>query len=379
MHRRDHDLASRTRDLPPAASFSTDGIPATDRLTFFRDAFLQTVTPAEVYGDPDPEFSARMKMDEFGMVTLTGVVTGSRRRRGLRRTPELIRRCDPRGYRLVLYQQGGATLAHNHHRIRLTPGDMTLVDTSRPYDGWDAAGSSRFLSVEFPRGLLPLRDSVDRLCGARLSGRSGVGALVWAFTTRLAQDIGHYRPPDAMRVSTTLLELMSAAFARELDVEEALPAESHRQALFRRVQVFIEQHLGDPALAPSIIAEAHHISLRTLHRLFESNGVTVADWLRTRRLSHCRRDLADPSLHERSIHAIAAHWGLPTAAHFTRIFRAAYGLSPQDYRASTRNVNQVAPNINDSSPLPIPHSGACDDHSQDTGSALSGMPSSRRH
>jgi hypothetical protein len=214
MHRRDHDATNRTHDLPPAASFSTDGIPATDRLTFFRDAFLQTVTPAEVYGDPDPEFSARMKMDEFGMVTLTGVVTGSRRRRGLRRTPELIRRCDPRGYRLVLYQQGGATLAHNHHQIRLTPGDMTLVDTSRPYDGWDAADSSRFLSVEFPRGLLPLRDSVDRLCGARLSGRTGVGALVWAFTKRLAQDIAHYRPPDAMRVSTTLLELMRGLRAR---------------------------------------------------------------------------------------------------------------------------------------------------------------------
>jgi AraC-like DNA-binding protein len=358
MHRRDHDLSSSDEDVPSAASFTTDGIPATDRLTSFRDAFLQTKTPAEVYGDPDPEFSARMKMDVFGMVALTGVVTRSRRLRGLRRTPELIRRRDPRGYRLVLYQQGGATLAHNHQRIRLAPGDMTLIDTSRPYDGWRAAGSSRFLSVEFPRDLLPLPDSVDRLCGAPLCGRSGVGALVWTFTTRLARDIGHYRPPDAMRVSTTLLELMSAAFAHELDVEEALPAESHRHVLFRRIQLFIEQHLGDPALTPSAIAEAHHISLRTLHRLFESNGVTVADWVRTRRLSHCRRDLTDPALRDRSIQAIATRWGLPVAAHFTRVFRSAYGLSPQDYRVTARNVNRVAPDVNDSSPVPLPGSGA---------------------
>jgi AraC-like DNA-binding protein len=58
----------------------------------------------------------------------------------------------------------------------------------------------------------------------------------------------------------------------------------------------------------------------------------VAGCIRTWRLEHCRRDLADCTLRDRPIHAIAARWGFTSAAHFTRTFRAAYGLTPKDYR-----------------------------------------------
>ncbi|MEW9516154.1 AraC family transcriptional regulator [Streptomyces tubercidicus] len=50
------------------------------------------------------------------------------------------------------------------------------------------------------------------------------------------------------------------------------------------------------------------------------------------RLEHARRDLADPAQHATPIHAIAARWGFPRAADFTRAFRAAYGSPPRDYR-----------------------------------------------
>jgi AraC-like DNA-binding protein len=33
------------------------------------------------------------------------------------------------------------------------------------------------------------------------------------------------------------------------------------------------------------------------------------------------------------VSAVAARWGLVNAAHFSRAFRAAYGLSPVEYRA----------------------------------------------
>ncbi|MEV7009171.1 helix-turn-helix domain-containing protein [Streptosporangium sp. NPDC051022] len=99
-----------------------------------------------------------------------------------------------------------------------------------------------------------------------------------------------------------------------------------------RIRSFIEQHLGDPRLSPSLIAEAHHISLRSLQRIFQRDDQTVADWIRHRRLERCRRDLAAPLLSARPVHAIAAMWGFPCPQHFSRAFRAAYGMSPQEYR-----------------------------------------------
>ena len=58
-----------------------------------------------------------------------------------------------------------------------------------------------------------------------------------------------------------------------------------------------------------MIAAAHHISLRSLHQLFHDEGLTVAGWIRQRRLECCRRDLSDPALAARPVAAIAARWG----------------------------------------------------------------------
>ena len=56
------------------------------------------------------------------------------------------------------------------------------------------------------------------------------------------------------------------------------------------MHAFVEQHLGDADLTPAAVAAAHHVSLRQLHRLFETQETTVAAWIRHRRLERCRRD-----------------------------------------------------------------------------------------
>ncbi|MFI8852734.1 helix-turn-helix domain-containing protein [Streptomyces sp. 891-h] len=109
-------------------------------------------------------------------------------------------------------------------------------------------------------------------------------------------------------------------------------AVDHGPALFARIQSFIWEHLGDPGLSPDAVAAAHYISTRSLHRLFRSQGCTVSSWIRRQRLNRARRDLADPRLGDRTIQSIAATWGFPRAADFTRTFRAAYGITPQDFR-----------------------------------------------
>ena len=84
------------------------------------------------------------------------------------------------------------------------------------------------------------------------------------------------------------------------------------------------------------------MSLRSLHQLFHDEGLTVAGWIRQRRLERCRRDLADPALAARPVAAIAARWGYPSAAEFSRAFRAAHGVPPAEYRRSARDANASA-------------------------------------
>jgi AraC-like DNA-binding protein len=318
---------------------NTDDVPATDRFDYHRTALLQHSSPTEAYCNQPAGFSIRAASRDLGTVALMRMSGHSAGRCGLRRNTTLIRRADPHGYRFLFNPQGCTMMNHNNQDVALTPGDMTLIDTSLPYDAWREAGQTRVLIVEFSQELLPLRRSaVDKLIGARLGSRAGTGALLWTFATRAAQDLDRYRPTEAVQVSTTLLDLLGGLLTHELQTDRSLPPESQQHVIFRQVQMFIQQRLSDPTLSPANIAEAHHISTRTLHRLFEPHGWTVTDWIRSQRLERSRRDLTDPMLDDRPIHAIATRWGFLAASHYTRIFRSCYDLSPQEYRRQAKSA-----------------------------------------
>src|SRR5262249_50761469 len=130
---------------------------------------------------------------------------------------------------------------------------------------------------------------------------------------------------------TVLIDLLGSLLADHLENATA-PPDACRPTLLAQIHAFIQEHLADRSLCSNKIAVAHGISTRTLHRLFEPHDVTVAELIRTQRLNSCRRDLSDPSRADQPIHAVAARWGFTDAANFSRAFRAAYGLSPREYR-----------------------------------------------
>jgi AraC-like DNA-binding protein len=213
----------------------------------------------------------------------------------------------------------------------LGPGDFAVVDWSRPAR-W-ATASERAVSVMFPRALLPLREeAVARLVGVRIPGDRGAAALFSSFARQVVAHLDDYGAGDGARLGTTMVDLLTAALAARLDGEDEVPSDTRQQALRRRVHAFIEQRLADPDLSPGTVAAAHHVSVRYLYKLFETQRTGVAGWIRERRLERCRRDLLDPALAARPVRAVAARWGLTDPAAFSRAFRAAYGLPPLEYR-----------------------------------------------
>ncbi|MER7246947.1 helix-turn-helix transcriptional regulator [Kribbella sp. NPDC000426] len=160
-----------------------------------------------------------------------------------------------------------------------------------------------------------------------------MGRLLTGFLTQLAQDNTSYTPHDAVRLGTVGLDLVTATLAHFLERDDDIPADSRQRVLYLRITAFIEHHLGDTTLTAGEIAAAHHISVRSLHRLFQQHGMTVRTWVRGQRLERCRRDLADPLRHRVPIQAIAARWGFAHPADFTRAFRALHGITPSDYRS----------------------------------------------
>jgi AraC-like DNA-binding protein len=79
--------------------------------------------------------------------------------------------------------------------------------------------------------------------------------------------------------------------------------------LLLQAQSQIESRLGDPSLNPEQVARACFVLTRYLHCVFESEGFSVCEFIRSSRLDRCRRDLLDPGLASQPIHAIASRWG----------------------------------------------------------------------
>jgi AraC-like DNA-binding protein len=310
----------------------TGDVPAGER----RDAWLSVVCdalgPLDVRIAPGAPLRGRIEVGRLGPVGVGKVETSTPH--GVRRTPGLIRRDSPELYRLVLPLAGTPLLAQDGRSARLRPGEFAVYDFTRPYElVYESA--VRLAVFSFPRDLLSLPSGwATAITAVPVTADEGAGALTAPLLRRVAQDLGSYRPDSAARLSTVVMDLVTTALAERIDRLGSVPEQTRQRELATRVHAFIEEHLGDLDLDPAAVAAAHHISPRYLHRLFETRETTVAAWIRHRRLERCRADLADPALRETPVSAVGARWGLPDAAHFSRLFRRAYGVPPAEYRRS---------------------------------------------
>ncbi|MEW2117420.1 helix-turn-helix domain-containing protein [Streptomyces sp. NPDC005474] len=315
--------------------FRTDDIPAGDRFDYWQELVGRTRSSA-IVSEHAADFWAQQRLLELGPVYVSQMSFLPTR---YWRTAKLVRRSDPEFYHLTLLTDGGLSLDHAGQTSAFTARDLHLADSSQPYDVRSAddrqGGVVSGMAVDFPKALLPLPPHrVRELLGRPLPGTEGVGALLADFVVGLDRQADTLTPSDAPRLGTVVLDLMSAWFAQLLQAEAVLSPETRGRATAQRVQDFIRRNLHDPELTPPVIAAAHNISLSYLHRIFQqqTQGEPVAAWIRRRRLENAQDDLTNPALRGTPIHAIAARWGYPRPSDFTRAFRAAYGMSPRDYR-----------------------------------------------
>ena len=229
---------------------------------------------------------------------------------------------------------GKATVAHNGREAVLAPGDFVLVDNERPVSKLMEA--AHFVTVAFPKTLFPLcPEDVNTLAGLRFGGDEGLGGLASSVVRQLVGLLDTWDEADGVRLGTAVLDLLTVALAAQLTREGSVPPDTLQRARLVQIHGFIERRLGDLDLSPATVAAANYVSVRYLHRLFETQETTVAAWIRRRRLERCRRDLADPALRTVPVSAIAARWGLTDPSQFSRQFRAMYGLPPTEYRRGT--------------------------------------------
>ncbi|MGW2913462.1 helix-turn-helix domain-containing protein [Streptomyces asoensis] len=273
-----------------ALVMTTASVPESERPAYWREAVGRALAPMAVTVRHGGPFEGRVCTERLGHLRITTIEADAQR---VSRTAAHLAGTTaapaPAADHVVVGLQtaGTATLLQDGRRALVEEGDLMVYDTGRPY------------SLDF---LAPLTASVPP-CAPAVAGRLAAGVV----------DL----------VATLVDERIRG---------DVTPAASQGEHLVLRVRDHIDRHLADPGLSPGSVAAAHHISVRYLHRLFEGEGVTVSRLIQQRRLERCARELRRAAASAPPVSAVAQRWGFANPAHFSRVFRAAYGLSPREWR-----------------------------------------------
>ncbi len=215
--------------------------------------------------------------------------------------------------------------------LTMSAGDLILWDGTKPAE-------VEVLETFFKRTLLLPRKRVLSECpqlgdaGAiRIGSDTGSARLLVRYLNALAIELTSLSDLEAKVAVRTVYDLLAEA------LRPAAPSsrEARRTALRASVRRYIHDNLSDPRLSPPRIAAANAMSVRALHALFEETDESVAQTIRRERLRRAFDDLTDSS--DDSVLDIALRWGFSDAAHFSRVFKREYGLSPSDVREGSHD------------------------------------------
>lgn len=238
----------------------------------------------------------------------------------------------PQGsYCFLLQRAGSAELQQYGNRAALGCGDITLYDPSRAWR-YKADGEGEVILVHVPSRLLTENlPGAEGLCGRRLRCNEGLTATVGAMAQMLVSQLRDGLDElSRQRVANHLLGMFTSCYSPAID--SGTSGSAVMAGRLWRVKAFVEENLRNPDLSPALVASEMRLSPRYLRMIFAASDEPILTYIMRRRLEECARQLADPRWRGHSITEIAFAWGFNSAPHFTRSFRARFGMSPRQYR-----------------------------------------------
>ena len=229
--------------------------------------------------------------------------------------------------RLCVSHQSGYTIA--------AAGDCVTTKSLTPFfiecqPGEE--GVHEVLHVIVPTHLVRRYVAAEVATGFTIPGSQREAALAEDILTYLFENAGVFSEEAAGR----LLESVIALFSGSMQAGDRAGAGPRTISDRRLGEVlrYIENHLSDPGLSVAKVAEGCGISPRYTSYLLKLHGTPFSSYVWEQRLKLAAQWIEAARDEDLSISEIAYRVGFKSPAHFSRMFKRVYKVSPSRYRAN---------------------------------------------
>lgn len=225
---------------------------------------------------------------------------------------------------------GGRVITDERGKQWADNDGLRILDLSDEY-GITYEGSGHVIGFDVDCASLGL--PVEAVRAAMDRGTAGpMNRLLRRHLLEVAAVVETLSPGDLSAVGLGTSQLvrgfLQSGSDREIDRKEAAA-----NTLMMRIDDYVSRCLSDRDLTPIRIAAVHNISLRQLYVLFSKRDQTPSEWIMAQRLEAAKEDLERRGS---TVTAVAQRWGFKDQSHFTRRFKAAFGLTPHEHSARAR-------------------------------------------
>ncbi|WP_027542619.1 helix-turn-helix domain-containing protein [Bradyrhizobium sp. WSM2254] len=234
------------------------------------------------------------------------------------------------GDSICVYQQlgsGGWFGGMRGNDFAIANGSFATSHTDLPYRTAPlGAGGFHLRILKIPVSHIPAQDRRIRELAPKTFNDPALAPLLAACFA----DLGEAAAGDA----TSLVQVLAHLALIERGIVRPgsrLGQAALRTARLSQARRLIARHLQNPDLAPAMVADLLGVSVRHLHMLFEAAEKSFSQTVTDERLERSRRLLRETP--ERLIADIATSCGFESLATYYRVFSAAHGMAPGDFRA----------------------------------------------
>ncbi|MGY8678679.1 helix-turn-helix domain-containing protein [Bradyrhizobium sp. UFLA05-153] len=309
----------------------TDEVEPQDRFDYWREVRAKGLfgVTAELAREQRADFSGEFTLRKVGGAGLVE----------LKASPYQVERskadiADAASDSICVYQQlggGGWFGGMRSSDFAIENGRFATSHTDLPYRTVPLGAAGFHLRIlKIPVAGVPAQDSRARDLTPKPFGDPALAPLLDAAFAELGELAGGDETTHAKPLVEALacLALIERGIVRPGGRRGQYALRIGRLSLARRL---IVRHLNDPRLSPAMVADWLGVSLRHLHMLFEMAEKSFSQTVTEQRLAQSRRLLREAP--ERLIADVATACGFESLATYYRVFNAAYGLPPGDFRA----------------------------------------------